>query len=310
MSRHTVVGLHLDATVVTHVLDPREPARREEFGRRIDEAGIDFLVLGGDRVVTGASAHPAIDATVAATVLARHTRSVGLVVAGAVVRDHPFNLARRIGSLDHGSRGRAGWLAQTSDRSAGSWATADPVDAAADAVSVVRKLWESWPGDSIVDDAERGIFADSERIVHIDHSGIFSVSGPLNVPEPPQRKPPVFWRPASDAEQVAARRGADAVILADEEAVRRYRAHFDADAARDQVVLIDRPWSPGGDPASATEADGVIVGGFTASDLPALLDAVRREPILRDPRRTLRDRLGLQAAEAVLSGGRSAFPVS
>ncbi|MFE7422622.1 LLM class flavin-dependent oxidoreductase [Rhodococcus sp. NPDC057529] len=291
MSRHTVVGLQLDAAVVTHVLDPRQQARREEFGRSIDESGIDFLVLGGDHTN---EVEPRIDATVAATVLARHTSSVGLVVTGAVVRDHPFNLARRLGSLDHGSRGRAGWLIGSG-----------PVDAAVDAVSVVRKLWESWPGDSIVDDAARGIFADSERIVHIDHTGFFSVSGPLNVPEPPQRKPPVFWRPATDAEQVAARRTADAVILPDEDSVRRYRAHFDPD----QVLLIDRQWTRGSTPP-ATEADGVIVGGFTAADLPALLAAVRREPTLQDPRPTLRDRLGLQTAETVLSGGRSAFPAS
>ena len=295
MSRHSVVGLHLDAAVVTHVLDPRQQARREDFGRSIDESGIDFLVLGGDHKN---EVEPRIDATVAATVLARHTSTVGLVVAGAVVRDHPFNLARRLGSLDHGSHGRAGWLIGSG-----------PVNAAVDAVSVVRKLWESWPGDSIVDDAERGIFADSERIVHIDHSGIFSVSGPLNVPEPPQRKPPVFWRPATEVEQVAARRTADAVILPDEDSVRRYRAHFDPDAARDQALLIDLQWTPGSIPP-ATEADGVIVRGFTATDLPALLDAVRREPFLHDPRPTLRDRLGLQTAETVLSGGRSAFPVS
>ncbi|PQP25889.1 LLM class flavin-dependent oxidoreductase [Rhodococcus opacus] len=299
MSRHSVVGLHVDAALVTELLDPRQPARREEFGRGIDESGIDFVILGGDRLDAGQPSHATIDATVAATVLARHTTSVGLVVAGAPVRDHPFNLARRLGSLDHGSHGRAGWLIGSG-----------PVDAAVDAVSVVRKLWESWPADSIVDDAERGIFAESERIVYIDHAGTFSVSGPLNVPEPPQRKPPVFWRPANEAELVAARRTADAVILADEDAVRRYRAHFDPDAARDQVLLIDRHWAPGGVSPLATEADGVVFRGATKATLPALLDAVRREPILQDPRRTLRDRLGLQTAETVLSGGRSAFPVS
>jgi alkanesulfonate monooxygenase SsuD/methylene tetrahydromethanopterin reductase-like flavin-dependent oxidoreductase (luciferase family) len=299
MSRHSVVGLHVDAAVVTELLDPRQPARREEFGRGIDESGIDFVVLGGDRLDAGQSSHATIDATVAATVLARHTTSVGLVVAGAPVRDHPFNLARRLGSLDHGSHGRAGWLIGSG-----------PVNAAVDAVSVVRKLWESWPADCIVDDAERCFFAESERIVYIDHAGTFSVSGPLNVPEPPQRKPPVFWRPANEAELVAARRTADAVILADEDAVRRYRAHFDPDAARDQVVLTDRHWAPGGGSTLATEADGVVFRGATTATLPALLDAVRREPILQDPRRTLRDRLGLQTAETVLSGGRSAFPVS
>ncbi|WP_370183049.1 LLM class flavin-dependent oxidoreductase [Rhodococcus wratislaviensis] len=299
MSRHSVVGLHVDAAVVTELLDPRWPARREEFGRSIDESGIDFVVLGGDRLDAGESSDATIDATVAATVLARHTTSVGLVVAGAPVRDHPFNLARRLGSLDHGSHGRVGWLIGSG-----------PVDAAVDAVSVVRKLWESWPADSIVDDAERGIFAESDRIVYIDHAGTFSVSGPLNVPEPPQRKPPVFWRPSTAAELVAARRTADAVILADEDAARRYRAHFDPDAARDQVLLVDRQWTPGGVSSLATEADGVVFRGATTTTVPALLDAVRREPILRDPRRTLRDRLGLQTAETVLSGGRSAFPVS
>ncbi|TQC45092.1 LLM class flavin-dependent oxidoreductase [Rhodococcus sp. WS4] len=310
MSRHTVIGLHVDATVVTQLLDPRQRARREEFGRIVDESGIDFLVLGGDRPDEKEPDRTTLDATVAATVLARQTTSVGLVVAAAAVRDHPFNLARRLGSLDHGSRGRVGWLVGRADHTTGPWTNADPVDAAVDAVSVVRKLWESWPGDSIVDDAERGVFAESERIVYIDHAGTYSVSGPLNVPEPSQRKPPVFWRPANEAELVAARRTADAVILADEDAVRRYRAHFDPDAARDQVLLIDRSWAPGGVSPLTTEADGVVFRGATTTTLPALLDAVRGEPIFQDPRRTLRDRLGLQAAETVLSGGRSAFPVS
>ncbi|AWK76401.1 nitrilotriacetate monooxygenase (plasmid) [Rhodococcus oxybenzonivorans] len=298
MSRHSVIGLHVDAALVIELLHPREPARREEFGRSIDESGIDFVVLGGDRLDAGDASHPTIDATVAATVLARHTTSVGLVVADTPVRDHPFNLARRLGSLDHGSHGRVGWLIGSPS-----------VDAAVDAVSVVRKLWESWPGDTIIDDAERGIFAESERIVYIDHAGTYSVSGPLNVPEPPQRKPPVFWRPVNEAGLMTARRTADAVILADEDAVRRYRAHFDPDAARDQVLLIDRHWAPGG-VSPLTEADGVVFRGATTTTLQALLDAVRREPIFQDPRRTLRDRLGLQAAETVLSGGRSAFPIS
>ncbi|RZL79875.1 MAG: LLM class flavin-dependent oxidoreductase [Rhodococcus sp. (in: high G+C Gram-positive bacteria)] len=310
MSRHSVVGLHLGATVVTQLLDPRQRVRREEFGRTVDESGIDFLVLGGDRQDETEPDSTTADATVAATVLARHTTSVGLVVAAAPVRDHPFNLARRVGSLDHGSRGRVGWLVGPADQTSGPWTNADPVVAAVDAVSVVRELWESWPGDSIVDDADRGVFAESERIVYIDHAGPFSVSGPLNVPEPPQRKPPVFWRPANEAELVAARRTADAVILADEDAVRRHRAYFDPDAARDQVVLVDRWWAPGRDPYPATAGDGVVFRGATTTTLAALLDAVRREPIFQDPRHTLRERLGLQTAETVLSGGRSAFPVS
>lgn len=316
MSRHFVVGVQLDSDFVTELLDPRSATSRIEFGRQAEESGIDFLVFGGARLDEVQTASSAVDATVAATVLARHTTRVGLVVAAAPFREHPYNLARRIASLDHGSHGRAGWLVGARDYAApaagaaGPWTAADPIDAAVDAVAVARELWESWPGDSIVGDSARGVFAESDRITHIDHSGAFSVSGPLNVPEPPQEKPAVFWRPSNAAELAASRRVADVIIFPDEHAVQSYRESLDPDAGRDQVLLVDRipgQVAPNSGPAAA---DGVVFRGVTAHTWPAVYQAIPRGSIDRGTGVTLRDRLGVHKPDSVLDGQRSAFPVS
>lgn len=190
MTRRHVTGAVLNAAQVAEVLRPSATAG---FGRALDTSGIDFVVFD-----PGPHAGVRIDSSIAATVLARHTHSVGLVVAATPLRDHPYNLARRISSLDHVSRGRAGWLVLPGDPAAPSgsvWTDADPHEVLVDAIHIARKLWESWPADTIVGDVDAGVFTESSRIVHIDHVGAHRVSGPLNVPEPPQCKIPVFWEP-------------------------------------------------------------------------------------------------------------------
>src|SRR6202034_2298909 len=46
--------------------------------------------------------------------VATHTTNIGLVVTASSTYNSPFNLARRISSLDHISHGRAGWNVVTS----------------------------------------------------------------------------------------------------------------------------------------------------------------------------------------------------
>jgi alkanesulfonate monooxygenase SsuD/methylene tetrahydromethanopterin reductase-like flavin-dependent oxidoreductase (luciferase family) len=46
--------------------------------------------------------------------VATHTKSIGLVVTASSTYNSPFNLARRLASLDHISHGRAGWNVVTS----------------------------------------------------------------------------------------------------------------------------------------------------------------------------------------------------
>jgi len=313
VTRHFVVGVAVDAAFSAALADPRNDRLLAEFGRGVDSLGVDFLLIAGERLVRSRSRTVALDPSVVATLLARHTERVGVVPAAAPPREHPFNIARRIASLDHGTHGRAGWLVGAVDHSAPVteriWTAADSLHAAEDAILVARELWGSWPADSIVNDADRGVYAESEHIVHIDHVGAYSIAGPLNVPEPPQSQIPVFWRPLDDSELISARRHADVVIVADEPAARGYRATHDPDARRDQVLLVDRRGSSAARIDIPTAADGVVAHGATVANWPDFIAALSRR-VVDENRVTLRDRLGLSVPERALAGGRSAFPAA
>ncbi|MET0579930.1 MAG: LLM class flavin-dependent oxidoreductase, partial [Ilumatobacteraceae bacterium] len=68
----------------------------------------------------------------------------------------------------------------------------DLFDEAADAVEVVRRLWDSWEDDAIIKDVPTGRFVDRDKLHYIDFDGrFFSVKGPSIVPRPPQGQPVV-----------------------------------------------------------------------------------------------------------------------
>lgn len=295
-----LTGAELSGAQLAQVFDGRggDPAK---FGRQLDRSGIDFAILRSETHHESSQHHTHFDASVAGALLAQHTASVGLVIAAAPLRDHPYNLARRISSLDHISRGRAGWLITSADPAAtrGSVWTGDGADTTAvlaDAVTVARKLWESWPDDSIIGDVDNAVYADSERIVHVDHVGVHEVAGPLNVLEPPQSQVPVFWQSSGGS-------GADVVAeLAD------VVLSPDGDAAGRLVLDIRRLES--GTPEHRDTAAGTVVwGGGTAAEVVAAaaeyVDAAAPVPTGA----SLRDRLGLPAPRPTLVGSlRSAFP--
>ncbi|MCC3313854.1 LLM class flavin-dependent oxidoreductase [Nocardia africana] len=294
MTRHTIVGAALDGAQVAAVFD-RAGAGPKKFGALLDDSGIDFVVLRPD------SATVRFDPSVAAAVLARHTRSVGLVVAAAPLRDHPYNLARRLGSIDHASGGRVGWLVLLGDPAAADgrsvWTSAPRGDVPADAVRAVRELWESWPADAVVDDRERGVFAESARIRYVDHAGAHSITGPLNIPEPPQVKPPVFAESPVPGEYRDLAGLADVVFAPAGTAVRGPVLRWAA---------AEAPVSP------AAEAAGVVIAG---EGTPAAIVAAAARHVTASAvppaGTTLRARLGLPAPDPVLpSNARSAFPAA
>ena len=298
----TAVLLRLDGDRAAGWLGPDGPGPAA-VGRALEGSGADAVVLGAERLA-GAAPLPTsapwgrgLDPGVVATVLVEHTRRIGLVVTAAPQRDHPFNLARRIASLDHLSGGRAGWLVGDRDQhvpGAGSvWTRHRPGPATtADAVVVARELWRSWPADAIVADRERGVFAESHRVVHIDHRGAFDVAGPLNLPEGPQGEPVVLWWWPRGGDPAAAGAVADAVVLpraGTADAVSRTRA------ARFVQVTHPAARLPVG-------LDGVVV---PLDDLPTRGLADRFRGATGAPTEaaaTLRERLGLPARLPRLPG--------
>jgi len=63
-------------------------------------------------------------------------------------------------------------------------------DRATEFVEVVKKLWDSWDRDAIVDDRERGVWVDNDLLRDINHVGKhFRVQGPMTIRRSPQEWP-------------------------------------------------------------------------------------------------------------------------
>ncbi|WP_214317829.1 LLM class flavin-dependent oxidoreductase [Nonomuraea sediminis] len=147
------------------------------------------------------------DAVLLAARLAPLTSRIGLVPTATTTHTEPFHVAIGIATLDHVSRGRAGWRAQLSPRATEARhfgrreiPAVDPAAPhvrdlfaeAADAVEVARRLWDSWEDDAEIRDVPTGRFIDRDKLHYIDFAGrFFSVKGPSITPRSPQGQPVV-----------------------------------------------------------------------------------------------------------------------
>lgn len=242
-----------------------------------EAAGFDFVTLDdafGDSELTG---RVPIDAVLFASALAPLTHAIGLIPATNVNLREPFHLSTAIATLDHVSRGRAGWLpviaapefATTLAQHTGStvygldYASPEALLAdAADVIDVARRLWDSWEDDAIVRDAATGRFVDREKLHYVNFEGAsFSVRGPSIVPRPPQGQAVVAVR-ADDATLALAAAHADL-------------AFFDAESANDARGWLERLRAASRDSHRATPRGfvDVVVAFGTNLALPRTLPA-------------------------------------
>lgn len=130
--------------------------------------------------------------------LAAVTEKIGLIATVSTSFNEPFNVARRFSSLDHISKGRAGWNVITSgtDEEAVNFnfdripPHAERYMRAKEFMDVAIKLWGSWEEGALLKDKDSGIYADHEKVHEIQHRGnYFSVKGPLNSSRSPQGQP-------------------------------------------------------------------------------------------------------------------------
>jgi N-acetyl-S-(2-succino)cysteine monooxygenase len=155
--------------------------------------------------------------------VAMMTRHIGLVATASTTYNEPYHIARKFASLDHISRGRAGWNVVTS------WSEAEArnfnrechleydvrYDRAAEFVDVVRGLWDSWEADAFVHDKDSGLFYEPGGMHALNHKGRhFSVQGPLTVARTPQGHPVIVQAGASEQGQEIAAASADIVFTA------------------------------------------------------------------------------------------------
>ncbi|MFD5198875.1 NtaA/DmoA family FMN-dependent monooxygenase [Streptomyces sp. NPDC058375] len=119
--------------------------------------------------------------------LAAVTERLGLAATVNATFNEPYELARRIATLDHLSGGRAAWNVVTSSdaftgenfRRGGYLDRADRYTRAAEFVATARELWDSWTPDGV-----------SRPFAH--EGPQFTVSGEFTVPRSPQGHPVVI----------------------------------------------------------------------------------------------------------------------
>jgi FMN-dependent oxidoreductase (nitrilotriacetate monooxygenase family) len=186
--------------------------------------------------------------------LAGMTSKIGLVATASTTYGFPYDLARRLSTVDHFSGGRAGWNVVTTRIPSVALnfgldahpAHDDRYARAEEFVDVVRGLWDSWEDGAVLDDREAGRWADADRIHPLGHQGEhFSVAGALPVPRSPQGWPVLAQAGSSEAGVALAGRVADLVFTAqpDPAAGAAFRERMHASVARagrspDSVVVL------------------------------------------------------------------------
>jgi FMN-dependent oxidoreductase (nitrilotriacetate monooxygenase family) len=216
-----------------------------------------------------------LEPTILLTSIAAATTHLGLIGTISSSYNDPFNIARRIASLDHVSGGRAGInVVTTADAAAArNFGQADVFGHAeryargAEFIEVLQKLWDSWEDDAVVGDKHAGRLIDPARLHSIDHHGkYYDIEGPLTVPRAPQGRPVVVQAGASaDGRDVAARH-AEIVFTA---------AHSIEDAADYAIDVRSRAQLYGREPNDIAILPGLVtVLGGTEAEAKARAQAL------------------------------------
>ncbi|QAU33970.1 LLM class flavin-dependent oxidoreductase [Janthinobacterium sp. 17J80-10] len=186
----------------------------------------DFVGNGGDEVNTierrprGGGFEP-LTLTAA---LASFSKNIGLVATVNTNFNEPYNLARRLASIDHLTNGRSGWnvVSSLSEGAEKSFGVAQPLDhagryeRAAEFIDVSKKLWDSWDDDAFdYASKESGVFLEGKRGHPVHHQGKhFQVDALLDIARPIQGYPVFFQAGNSDAGREFAAQYAEVIYAA------------------------------------------------------------------------------------------------
>jgi FMN-dependent oxidoreductase (nitrilotriacetate monooxygenase family) len=145
---------------------------------------------------------PVNDPLLLVSAMAAVTRHLGFGLTANLTYEAPYLFARRLSTLDHLSGGRVGWNIVTGylDSAARAMGLTEQVehdrryDQADEYLEVLYKLWEgSWEDDAVVQDRERRIYAQPEKVHKVQHEGEFYRVEGYHLCEPsPQRTPLLF----------------------------------------------------------------------------------------------------------------------
>ncbi|MEV0844671.1 LLM class flavin-dependent oxidoreductase [Streptomyces sp. NPDC049954] len=198
----------------------------QELARRAEAAAFDGIFLADGPALADNVRYASrfrLEPFTWLSALAAVTDRIGLIATASTTYNEPYNLARLLASLDHLSKGRAGWNIVTTGAPQAALnfgLDAHPVHAeryarAHEFLDVVTRLWDSWEDTALVADPAGGLFADTDRIHTVDHAGPrLRVRGPLNTPRTPQGRPVYVQAGSSEDGRAFAARHAEAVFTA------------------------------------------------------------------------------------------------
>ena len=213
-------------------LEDSEPLRMADLqyyaalARTAEHAKFDAVFLACENAVSQNIRNhmaTALDPLVLLSSLAGLTSRIGLIGTVSTSFNEPFNLARSFSTLDHLSRGRAGWNIVTSntDQEARNFGLDDHLKhedryaRAAEFIEITLGLWDSWEDAAMVADKGTGVLTVDERIHAIQHRGkYYKVTGPLSFPRPPQGYPVLVQAGASETGREFAASTAEVVFTA------------------------------------------------------------------------------------------------
>jgi len=172
-----------------------------------------YLALGGQISY--------LDPMAVLPLMMRVTRRLGLGATLSTSFNHPYQLARSMGSLDILSGGRMAWNVVTSAtdfeaRNFGGDAI-PPKDQRYDRGDEVLEacfaLWDGWDADAFVMDRQAGLFIDPAKVRYADYQGKYvSSRGPLSVPRSPQGRPVIMQAGSSPRGREFATRWAELIF--------------------------------------------------------------------------------------------------
>lgn len=186
--------------------------------------------------------------TLVLSAVAAVTRHVGLIPSVSTTYNQPYNFARRMASLDHISRGRAGWNMVTSwgMDEARNYGLDAPLESTArheravEFVDVVRGLWDSWDDDAFIRDKRSGIYFEMEKFHRLNYQGKhFKVRGPLDTARPLQGSLPIITAGSSDNSQELAASHAD-MVYGGQPNIEAARAYYNS--TKNRLAKYGRNW--------------------------------------------------------------------
>lgn len=212
---------------------------------RIAERGLLDAAFLADNSYLHPEGYPnsGLDPIVTLAAMSQATSRIGVVGSYSTTFHEPYSIARAFASIDHLSRGRAGWNVVTSrnkpeGRNYG-FTELPSREAryrrAVETVEIVTRLWDSWQPGALVLDTESGVAVDRSLIKPIDYVGEHvSCAGPLQLPPSAQGRPLITQAGGSGDGIDLAARFADAVFTSAlyVEPARDYYANLKAAAAR------------------------------------------------------------------------------